>query len=224
MAQALLQRIELDTVKENISLTELGELSNNEEETKPLSRENQDGLESEKLDTVNNIPSRSDHNKSLIRKTRELIRKENDYKLVDRFVFTTIIIIEQVIMLVVLRLFTYSENTHDLHLTIFYSAVIPIFVFGNLLEAIYYTFLNPEAKYRQRIGCRKSSLSLTLFTLFITGLVSVLYLLYEFDQIGYFIIILTIIVVLTLSMFFFAITSSCCARHRIKRREKGADF
>ena len=92
---------------------------------------------------------------------------------------------------------------------------------GQLLEAIYYSYLNPEAKYLQRVGYRKMILSLTLSILFVVaGIVGIMYVLYDLKQMGYFIIILTIIVVLILSVIFYAISSSCCNRSYVKRKEK----
>ena len=118
-----------------------------------------------------------------------------------------------------LKFSPFSERVDDLTLTIFYSATIPLFIIGILLESIYYNYLNPESKFRQRFGFRKIFLSLTLSSLFIAGLVTILILLYNSEQFGYFIIILTIIVVLILSIIFYIVTSSCCTRKYVKKQK-----
>lgn len=81
------------------------------------------------------------------------------------------------------------------------------------------TWLNPEAKYSQRVGYRKMILSFTLVLLFVAGIVAILYVLYDLKEMGYFIIILTIVIVLLLSIIFYVITSSCCKKNYVKMEE-----
>ena len=204
--------IESFSATDEHSAIELGEITRNIDETERLNSETENNI----LSTSNEIKTaheRETKNKLWsIQETRRLIRKEGDYKLVDRFVYTTFIIIQQVLILVAIQLSPFKERVQSLQLTVFKISIIPLFIFGLLLEAVYYTYLNPEAKYRQRVGCRKTSLSLTLCALIVAGLVGILYLLHHFEQMGYFIIILTIIVVLTLSVIFYVTTSSCCKK------------
>ena len=115
---------------------------------------------------------------------------------------------------------TFSERINEYHIDIFYFSIIPLFIIGQLLEAIYHTYLNPEAKYRQRMGCRKYSLTSLLVLLFLGGLAVALYFLYDYDQMGYFIIILTIIVVLVLSILVYVIFTFCCTRDYVKNKER----
>ena len=208
---------ELDTINETVGKAELEESSMiigieklNEERSLPKTKDTKLGDNQAK-----HYEAKKKANS--VRKfdnTRALIRKEDDYKLVDRLVFTTIILSQQVAILLIIHFFPFTERVEDLHIKIFYLSTIPLFIIGLLLEAIYYTFLNPEAKYRQRKGYRKSILSLTLFLIFLGGLVGLLYGLHVLKQTGYFIIILTIVIVLTLSLIFYLISSFWCKRVR----------
>ena len=214
---------ELDTINETVGNREL------EESAMIIAieklNEERSLLEIKETNFGDNQAKRSEEKKkaSIVRKfnkTRALIRKEDDYKLVDRLVFTTIIIIQQVAILLIIHFFPFNERVEDLHIQIFYLSTIPLFVIGLLLEAIYYTYLNPEAKYRQRKGYRKIGLSLILFSIFLGGLVGLLYGLHLLKQTGYFIIILTIIIVLSLSLIFYLVTSLCCKRVRDQTKVK----
>ena len=205
-------QMELISIKDSQSTVELGQVDVNDEKL-PLKDNHEDEIESKGVKDLELNQPKVNHKFSFTRKMRKLIRLENDYKLADRSVFTTIITVEQIVIFLIIKLSPFSERVEDTPLLIFYCAIIPLFILGQLLEAIYYTYLNPEAKYRQRVGCRKTSLSLTLFTLFVAGIVAILYLLYNLEQFGYFIIILTIIVVLILSIVFYVITCSCCKRY-----------
>ena len=200
--------------------TELGVVVRNEDELTPLNAENNNTL-------VPNMPNPNDNNqlkidsdKSFIKQTRNLIRKENDYKLADRLVFTAIIWIEQISMILVIQLLHYSERFEQSNINTFYFTIIPLFVVGQLLEGIYCTYLNPEAKYRQRRGFRKMLLTLVLSLIFLGCVFAILYLLHDLNEMGYLIIILTIIVVLILSIVFYGIASTCCKRDYVKRQER----
>ena len=210
--------IELDVHNDNLVAAELGETGKCDDETKAFNVK--DEHSSPTKVTTDNDQTKIDSELSLVKNTRNLIRKENDYKLVDRIVFTTIIFIQQIVIMVVINLSPFPERVQKLPLNIFNLTIVPLFATGQLLEAIYYNYLNPEAKYLQRVGYRKMALSLTLFILFVAGIVGLLYVLYDLKQMGYFIIILTIIVVLILSITFYAISSSCCKRSYVKRIEK----
>ena len=213
--------IEQDVHNDNLSMSELGEIGKCDDAIKRFN-EKDEHISPTKV-TTDNDQTKSNSALSFVRSTRNLIRKENDYKILDRNVFTTLIFIQQIVIMVVINFSPFPERVQELPLNIFNLTIVPLFITGQLLEAIYYGYLNPEAKYLQRIEYRKMVLSLTLFILFVAGIVGVLYVLYDLKQMGYFIIILTIIVVLILSIIFYAISSSCCKRSYIKTKEKDSN-
>jgi len=201
--------IELNPLNDASSAAELGQVTINCDEITPLNEVND-----------NSNQSNIEQQISLIKRKRLLVRKENDYKLADRIIFTAIVTIEQLAILLAINKFPFSERIEQSYISTFHFAIIPLFVCGQLLEAIYYIYLNPEAKYRQRRGVRKISLSIVLTVLFLSSVAAILFLMHNLNEMGYFIIIVTIIVVLTLSVVFYIITSSCCKRDYVKRQEK----
>ena len=212
--------IELGAVKANQFVAEEGEIHDSEEEIKPLKDKAEGDLEPKIVSLSDDNESRVDSRLTSIKRTRQLIRKEYDYKLADRLAFTTIIVIEQVVILLAIKIFPFSERINDSHINIFYCSIIPLFIIGQLLEAIYHTYLNPEAKYRQRMGCRKYFLTFVLLLLLLGGLIAALYFLYDYEQMGYFIIILTIIVVLILSILVYVIFTFRCTRDYVEDKER----
>ena len=93
--------IELDVHNDNLVAAELGETGKCDDETKAFNVK--DEHSSPTKVTTDNDQTKTDSELSYVKNTRYLIRKENDYKLVDRMVFSSIMFTQKIVMMVIIN-------------------------------------------------------------------------------------------------------------------------